>query len=347
MNLLQLKDLPSCVIPNIGDIKSSMLFSQHASIELKNNYFIHKDGGVYQLFDMGGYDFKKINSIISNLKNGTKVQLYKLRMGSLDNYYICIKSPLVYDEVNLQLRKMVQNFFFGIDNAMRKVYQDCIDEIAYLNELNESFTEVPLQASPIHQYLCDYTFDTYGAVTLSSDIRTNLSYIKSGEKRYTAIMSLNNIAMLPAVHDILNGFDYLQYVNIIKPKRTMSTEIVKEAGKNIGIIGKLKPNKKKNYVRVDTIDDSIGEEFFKLTRGLYYCDVSFIITYKGSLEEFEQYYEEILSRLEQHNLILYQHSNTARTKYIESFPGNGEYGDKYTLITDYFCRVFLNQIFHL
>jgi hypothetical protein len=349
MRTISHKDLPNSSLKSVGIVALSNLFPIESHLNYCPRAYIHYDGGLIRFFRMKKAEISGISRMIKALPEMSAMQIYKYHTPSQDGFYLALKKKIEYNgsiqimifkqfsfnpvrKMLIRVQELTNAAFESLDRVVAETPVDVLEEVDYL--------ESELPGILLDGRICDLK------LSMSSDIRTNLSIIKTGASRYTTITSLNNMAVLPHTRGCLKDKSYLQRVLIVSPssdrRRKIQAMVIDNAHMIQSIAGE--PGKSEK-VHVDTIAGDIGK-----SRGLagkiLYADVAFMLN-ADSTANLSSRLQNLTGCMEEKNIALYCHTNTAKAAYISMFPGNEAYAERYSLLFEYYLNMLIMNVLEL
>lgn len=346
--IVVLNDLPNSSVPSIGIIKSNYVFPILGKLAIDNGYYLHTDGSIFQLYQTEKFNIADLEKIIKGLPTNSSVQVYRLHTADgIEKIYVCIRIMLDYSFVNLKGKKFFDHFF-----GSYKIYPNKIDQITYesfklaLDLIPQNYTYVNLEDSDLVNYLCDCETEN-GFIYTKCPLKSNISAILSGINKHSCVFSINNLDAVPMYHSVINSTDYLEIVTIVKPSENQREAIDKVMNVNKEILTAIRPSKTDREVEVDTMQADVQSILDEIRSGIYFINVSFMLRSEISLSDLKEKFITFESELYKKGIVLYCHSNSARTQYISLFPGNSVYGEHWNKIYHQFCLMLTSKVLAL
>ena len=335
--ILTVKDVPDCLdVPTIGTIPGNHLFPIHSMTRTPIPFFIHKNGAVFQLFELTDFKISAVQGLLESLEFGSSFQLYTLKKGNQKHYYLCLSKNIDASFLDVSFTDAFRLFFAGVDHL--KVRLDRLTSAAYghlVDALPENATPASLSQNEVLAFLVDYKLSPSGLPQPTSPVKSNLGALLTGENRYSLVSSLNNIDLTPNAAGALSGIDYLLTVSCIRPSKEQNSKILGTAGKNSSLLQALAPKDLESRVsRVDTIEiqkDQLDVLDGGGTRygGVYFIDASFLLCSDRGMNDLSLQYAAFQNLLSAHGILHFTHSTSARAQYTSLFPGNALYGEHF------------------
>jgi hypothetical protein len=357
MRTISHKDLPNSSLKSVGIVPLSDLFPIETYLKCRPRAYIHYDGGLIRFFKMKKAEIAKISKMIRALPEKSAMQIYKHHTPSKDTFYIAFKKDIEYNgspqtwifrgfspnpvrKTLFRIQELMDTAYASLSRVVAEASWKTGNDgsAAILEEVDYLDSELPgmLLDGEIHDL----------KLSMSSDIRTNLSIIKIGTSRYATIASLNNMAVIPHARGCLEDKTYLERILVASPSRNRRRKIqsmVIDNGKMIqtlaGEFGKSR------NVHVDTIIGDVSQSI-GLAGKILYADVAFML-YSDSTEDLSIQLQGITERMEGRNIALYCHTNTTKATFISMFPGNEVYAERYSLLFEYYLNMLIMNVLEL
>lgn len=347
MRLISNGHLPNASLRSIGIVPKDDIFALETFIKKRPRAFIHNDGGIVRFFKMPSIEIANISRIIKNMPLGSALQIYRYHEKESETYYLSIKKDIGY--TNIFPKHLFDKFSLNPERkSIVQVYE----------ETNKAYNEIALAIEGCNLEETEYTESLLPKILLECDvngldikvpsIRANLSYLKVGPERFATIGSINNMSVIPKAKGCLREQRFLQRILVVVPTEAR-LDALKEVTINNGnmIKGLSGEAAKSRTVHVDTITmDRSVEGIIELRGKICYADASFFL-FDNSTEELEKNFKATYEALEKHNVAMYCHTNTSRAAYTTFFPGNESYGERYSLLFEYFLNIFMQNVLEL
>lgn len=353
--ILTVKDVPDCLdVPTIGTIPGNHLFPIHSMTRTPIPFFIHKNGSVFQLFELAGFKVSSVQSLLDTLEPGCSFQLYTLKQANRKRYFLCLSKDIDASYLDVPFSDAFRLFFAGVDHL--KVRLERQTRAAYehlITALPENAALLSLTHNELLSFLVDYRLTTSGFPQPISPVKSNLSALLTGENRYSLVSSLNNIDLTPNAAGALSGIDYLLTVSCVRPSKEQNAKILGTASKNSSLLHALAPKDIESRIsRVDTIEieqDQLDFLDSKGTRygGVYFIDASFLLCSNKGMSDLNLQYAAFQKLLSGHGILHFTHSTSARAQYTSLFPGNALYGEHFNTAYRPFIFTFCRKLLSL
>jgi hypothetical protein len=184
-------------------------------------------------------------------------------------------------------------------------------------------------------------------MSTSSDIRANMSFLKTGKKSYATIASLNNMSVIPMnARGCIRDQSFLQRIIVASPSQERRKKLQLLTLDNAKIIQELSGETgKSRKIHVDTLTDNI-ESTLGMRGKTLYADVAFFLR-SDSMDDLNGKLTAFSEAMERVNVALYCHTNTSKAAYISMFPGNEVYSERYSLQFEYYLNMLIMNVLEL
>lgn len=347
MRLISASYLPNASLKNIGIIQKDDVFAYESYLKVRPRAYIHNDGGLVRFFKMETISIAKISKIIKDLPLGSALQIYRYHEIKGEVYYMSIRKDIDYGKAFQ--KHIFDRFTMNPERrAIVNIYEEtnkAYDSISSAIE-GSGIEEIEYTESLLPKILleCDIKGQNIGL----SSIRSNMSYLKVGIERYATIGSINNMSVIPKARGCLNEHRFLQRMLIIIPSQDRLSKLQEVTISNGRMIKALSNDAaQKRTVHVDTVsfDQSI-EGIMEIRGKICYADVSFFL-FNKTTEDLEEAFKRFYGTMEKNNISMYCHTNTSRAAYTTFFPGNEAYGERYSLLFEYFMNILMQNVLEL
>ena len=347
MRLISSGHLPNASLRSIGIVSKDDIFALETYIKRRPRAYIHNDGGLVRFFRMPKIEIAPISKIIKTMPLGSALQIYRYHEKEIESYYMSIRKDIDY--TNILPKHLFNKFSLNPERkSIVKVYEETNKAFDQITQAIEgcSLEETEYTESLLPKTLIDCAIQGHD-IKLPS-IRANLSYLKVGPDRYATIGSVNNMSVIPKAKGCLSGQQFLQRIIVVIPNEERMDALKKATIDNGNMIKALSNEAAKNRtVHVDTITmDRSVEGIVELRGKICYADASFFL-FDKTTEELEKNFKGIYDALEKHNVAMYCHTNTSRAAYTTFFPGNESYGERYSILFEYFLNIFMQNVLEL
>jgi len=335
--ILTVKDVPDCLdVPTIGTIPGNHLFPIHSVTRTPIPFFIHKNGSVFQLFELTDFKVSAVQSLLETLEFSSSFQLYTLKKGSQKRHYLCLSKDIDASFLDVPFTDAFRLFFAGVDHIKVRLERQTRAAYAHLvSALPENAKPASLTKNELLAFLVDYRLSPSGLPLPTSPVKSNLGALLTGENRYSLVSSLNNIDLIPNSAGALSGIDYLLTVSCTRPSKEQNAKILGTAGKNSSLLQALAPKDLESRIsRVDTIEIEQDQLDFLDSRGtryggVYFIDASFLLCSDKGMSDLSLQYSVFQKLLSTQGILHFTHSTSARAQYTSLFPGNALYGEHF------------------
>jgi hypothetical protein len=343
MRTISHKDLPNADLSTVGIIPLSNIFPIEATFLRESPAYIHYDGSLFRFFELSTIEMPGIAQCIKSMDPGTSMQIYRFHTPEKESFFLSIRKEIDYSNVisSSILRKFSLN---PVDSQMRSISRLTSDAHRRIGDFISPMkcNETDYLQSHLPGILCSFEIDN--GVIHTNQIRSNLSYINIGDCRFGTIVSLNNMSQIPQAGKCLGSHSFLERIVLVSPSEDRQRQLHGGILENARLIDHLSAKKGTEY-SVDTI--SYGRDDI-LPRGgrIFYSDVTFFL-FADSITELTDRFKSFYDCMVEHDIVLYCHTNTCRRSYISMFPGNDVYGERYTLLFEYFLNILIGKALEL
>jgi len=282
-------------------------------------YEIMPDGAHIAMYTLNGVSAADISRLLTTMTNGHSVQIYKLRSGGISKYYLCIKKELDNRALKISWLFFLRRFLAGpgiIKNKQRALSSETVTEFDGFVS-GTALKQCDIYSNDSVEYIYERDFK----------LKSNMGLIKCGENKFVSSFSVNNIANIPPLQNVLAGYDYLQVTSFIRPSKEREQSLKANMLNNVSVISALNAPNKRAGLKVHTIVDS-GEYSGELAEGILYFNCKFIFRAE-SLDELCRIVGEVETKLTKSKVIVYKHTVSGLAEYIAALPGNANYGEHY------------------
>jgi len=346
--LVVLADLPESNVPNIGAIPSHFLFPIVGKLKGSPEFFLHSDGSIFQLFKMEKLSLPSISKAVDAMPENSGIQIYKLHDNGITDFYMSVRIGIDYSFINLEGKNFLSNLFSSCNSYLREAEKRTAAAFnSAAKMIPEGAAAADWQRNGLLEFLCDYSAEG-DFIHTAFPIKSNISAILSGQKKYSCVFSINNLDAIPMASKILDQFGYVQTVTIVKPTRSQAHAIEKHLGMNSCILEAVRPpDVETRSACVDTINKDLSSMLNNIRAGVFFINVSFCLRSIKSMNDLKETYSSFEDSLYQKGIVLYSHSNSARAAYISLFPGNGVYGEHWNTVYKRFGVMLVSKVMAL
>lgn len=347
MRLISFAHLPNASIKNVGIISKDDILPYEAYIKCQPRAFIHNDGGVCRFFKVPQINVTHISKIIKTIPLGSAIQIYRFHKPEGEAYYLSIRRDIDYKNI-FQKHLFDQ---FTLNPSKRTILRIYEETNKAIDEISEAISGCTLEETEYSESLIPKILmqcEINGYEITAPIVKSNMSYLKVGNDRFATIGSINNMSVIPKARGCLNEHRFLQRVLVSIPSRERLDalkEVTLDNGKMIKELSGDAAQSRKVHVDTVSVDQSI-ENIMEIRGKICYADASFFI-YDKTTEGLETQYNRFYDTMERNNIALYCHTNTSRSAYTTFFPGNEAYGERYSLLFEYFLNMFMMNVVEL
>jgi len=325
------KDLPNAALGTVGEIPLHFIFPIEATYLTTVPTYIHYNGSIIRFFQTDGIDYPTLASAVRSLDNGSSMQLYRYHTPGRDRFFISLTHTIDYSDAiptSIFKKISINPIRMQIENTLSMVYKAHSSFNPFLALCG--FEEIDYLRCGFPALLFDHT--RQGNAVTADPVRTNLSFLKIGESRFATTASINNIAAIPAVRNILEAYPYLERVVAVIPSGKRQEELQAQTLDTTILIDHLSSQyrTRQSEVSVDTLSIDLAEMLPSFGR-IFYTDVTFFLT-GDSIPALTSGFRKFDATMNDHDIALYCHTNTTRSTYISLFPGNDTCGERYSLV---------------
>lgn len=342
MRTISHKDLQNADLSTIGIIPLSNLFPIESKYGIGCPAYIHYDGSITRFFELNEIDTLKISEAINAMEYNSSMQIYKYHTPEEECYYLSVNKKIDYSDV--------------IPNIIFKNLLDPISlQMNILNDLtSKAFESINLIVSLIPHIETDYLqsklphilieYELRDNIIHGNQVRTNLSFLKTGIHKFGTIASLNNMSNIPQAVSCIAKHTYLERILLVAPSKEREMQLQLKVMENANLIQHLIEKRPNDYSA--DIYSSEANEIIPAKDKIYYSDVTFFLS-ADSVSELRDRFQSFFECMEYNDIALYCHTNTSRRTYISMFPGNEIYGERYTLMYEIFLNTLIKKVLEL
>ena len=270
-------------------------------LKINMPFYIHNDGSLCCLFRINSIEDNAFQAIVSAIPNRGAIQFYKILSTEI-NIFGFIKIPIQY---TFSHKKPIMNLLTGTKRDINEINRITIEEAKALYTLLDTsgMAIESIEQSPIYDYLTD---------DITQDKLCNLSYIKSGERRISSLISFVQYTGINGIDTIVSDkkSPVLLYCSVMKPDD--------------------KQLKKYNeyYQRVELIRSGREDKEESI---MYFINNSLLLTSDRS-STLNEKIEMIKDHFNKQEIPMYLHSISAYNQYISMYPGNSNYAEVCKLV---------------
>jgi len=343
MRTISHKDLPNADLSTVGIIPLSNLFPLEATYGTGYPSYIHYDGNLVRFFELDSVDSPSLSQAIKALDYDMSMQIYRYHTLEKEYHFLSVTKNIDYS--GLIPNHIFKNFSINpITLELSKISELTSVAYATINHVvsNLKCRETDYLQSPIPHILFD--FDLRSGVIHGSQVRTNFSFLKIGDAKYGTIASLNNMSHIPCATRCTSKHTYLERILLVCPSKEQRTKLQYKVLDNANLIEHLTEKKNTDY-SIDTLKHGI-DDIMPTSGKILYSDITFFL-FSDSMNSLTERFQSFYDCMEQNDIALYCHTNTSRRTYISLFPGNEVYGERYTLMFEYFLNILMSKALEL
>lgn len=326
MNIITVQDIPFVKTTVKTASQPYQLFCKS-----KDGYTVLCDGSIIKLYAGNELIIPEVEKMVMGMGHDCTIQIYKHHSGN-DMYYVAIQIHIDYSFFKRKWKNIFSDILNGphkVTGKLRSETEKAVKNIEGIKPV--SFKEVDISENGIISYLYD-----------GNKIVSNLSLIKAGENKFATTISINNIATIPTVSNIIQEFEYMCITTLARPGITFERDIKKSAANMAHLISSLSTDKKSDITQVHTMQNAT-EYVHALAGAISYVNVKYILQ-SHELDNLNIKAEQFCKVLNDNGIVVYKPSVSGLNEYVAAFPGNGIYGEHYYQIIQQMGALLVNRV---
>lgn len=281
-----------------------------------NSYCISNDGAVVFYFQIKVFE-GFVRKVTEFLTFRSTLQVYKLRLSGITQYWGCIKAYMDYSVLKSAFFEVSKWFLRGSEDSLKKIDDATSTVVAGVEKLLCSDDGVQMLSpmrfvSKVHDFLLNCGVENDEIVLKSVPCVDEKKVLRLGENRVLGMSSLNDLSDIEC-SGILNKFDYLQVFSVCVPSDQYA-EVCRESFERV-------------FHLVDGLNREVDvDDEFRLRKidSMRLCFYNNVLMFGSDDKNFAKILEDMKNVLLANELSVYVHTNVMTEQYISSFPGQAE-----------------------